>query len=100
MTNRQALSISLEDTPALDDVRFVQQGLQTYNLLYAPDDGYKPLSLFLRSTDGTIFGGLLGETYRNRYAQRGLRSVTFAAAWHIWRAHHQRDILAAPMEVC
>ena len=63
MTNRQALSISLEDTPALDDVRFVQQGLQTYNLLYAPDDGYKPLTLFLRSVDGTIFGGLLGETY-------------------------------------
>ncbi len=63
MTNRQALSISLEDTPAPEDMHLVQQGLRTYNLLYAPDDGHKPLTFFLRSADGTIFGGLLGETY-------------------------------------
>ena len=63
MTLNQALSIALEDTPSPEDVRVVQQGLQTYNLLFAPNDGYKPLTIFLRFTDRTLLGGLLGETY-------------------------------------
>jgi len=46
-----------------EDVRAVQDGLREYNLRFAPADGYQPLTIFLRGPDGSVVGGLLGETY-------------------------------------
>ena len=57
------LSVTLEAEPTRDDVRLVQQGLEAYNLLYAPADNYQPLAVFLRTGDKSIVGGLLGATY-------------------------------------
>jgi GNAT superfamily N-acetyltransferase len=55
--------ICLEADPSPDDVRFVRQGLEAYNRLYAPEDNYQPLTVLLRATDQRLVGGLLGETY-------------------------------------
>src|SRR5512146_2292691 len=57
------LSLSLESSPSPDDVDFVRQGLRSYNLRFAPDDNHQFLYIFLRAADGSIMGGLLGDTY-------------------------------------
>ncbi|NMC84104.1 MAG: GNAT family N-acetyltransferase [Anaerolineaceae bacterium] len=57
------LTLSIENEPSSQDVDFVNNALRQYNLLYAPADNYQPLQIFLRSEEGTILGGLLGETY-------------------------------------
>jgi GNAT superfamily N-acetyltransferase len=59
----QPISITLETISSPEDVSFIQQELSNYNLQFAPVDGYQPLNIFLRMTEGTIIGGLLGETY-------------------------------------
>jgi GNAT superfamily N-acetyltransferase len=56
-------TITLETTPASEDVRRIEQGLLQYNLQFAPPDGFQPLTIFLRNEDQTLIGGLLGETY-------------------------------------
>jgi GNAT superfamily N-acetyltransferase len=55
--------ISIEENPSKDDILIVREGLQHFNRLHVPDDNYQPMVLFLRDPDGTIVGGLLGETY-------------------------------------
>jgi GNAT superfamily N-acetyltransferase len=55
--------ISIEENPSDEDVLFVREGLQHFNRLHVPDDDYQPVVLFLRDPDGTMVGGLLGETY-------------------------------------
>ncbi len=59
----QELSIALETSPSSEDIRAVEQGLAGYNHHHAPEDGYLPLNIFLRRSDGAISGGLLGDTY-------------------------------------
>ena len=44
-------------------IRAVQTGLSTYNLGFAPSDGYQPLNVFIRGRDGSVLGGLLGVNY-------------------------------------
>ncbi len=56
-------TITIEDSPHSDDVRAIQHGLEAFNRQYAPEDNYQPLTVFLRTADQTLIGGLLGETY-------------------------------------
>lgn len=53
----------MEQEPAPADVQFINERLREYNLLYAEDDGHRPLAVFLRDEDGAIAGGLVGGTY-------------------------------------
>jgi GNAT superfamily N-acetyltransferase len=63
MNKSSTLVISLEDNPPSQDVMYVQNCLQEFNLLHAPADNYQPMQIFLRTEEKTILGGLLGETY-------------------------------------
>ncbi len=56
-------AISLEDASRLEDVATVVKGLEAYNLQFAPPDGYRPLNVFLRTSEQEVVGGLLGITY-------------------------------------
>jgi ribosomal protein S18 acetylase RimI-like enzyme len=56
------LTISLETAPAKADRDAVVAGLRAHNRRSAPDPGWMPLSLFLRDDQGTLRGGLIGET--------------------------------------
>ena len=56
-------SIRVNDTPDPQDVNLVRQGLYEYNCTFAPDGGFRPLTIFLRDSDGKLVGGLLGGTY-------------------------------------
>ncbi len=63
MEARPLCQISLADDPSPHDVRCIEEGLQAYNRLYAPDDNYQALTVLLRAPDRRLVGGLLGETY-------------------------------------
>ena len=63
MANTSKSKITVEENPSEQDVRVVREGLHGFNRLYAPEEDYRPLELFLREADGTVSGGLLGETY-------------------------------------
>jgi len=54
---------AVESAPTTEEIEQVRQGLRDYNLRYAPADGYQPLNVLLRAVDGSVCGGLLGETY-------------------------------------
>ncbi len=56
-------AISLEDEARPEDIATVVKGLEAYNLQFAPPDGYRPLNVFLRTSDKEVVGGLLGVTY-------------------------------------
>jgi Acetyltransferases len=60
---RQILQILVEGEPANEDIHFVEKGLQEYNNRFVPADNYQPLQVFLRDSEGSLLGGLLGETY-------------------------------------
>jgi GNAT superfamily N-acetyltransferase len=55
-------SISLEGAPSADDERIIDEGLAAYGAQFAPPDDQRPVSVMLRSSDGWLAGGLLGET--------------------------------------
>jgi GNAT superfamily N-acetyltransferase len=55
--------VTIEEAPDAEDVRAIEAGLEAYNSLYAPPLNYRPLTITLRTADGTLVGGLLGETY-------------------------------------
>ncbi len=55
--------VTLEEQPEPADIQKVNDGLRSYNLQFAPDDGYCPLTIFLRAPGGELIGGLLGQTY-------------------------------------
>ncbi len=63
MAHTSKSKITVEENPSEQDVRVVREGLNSFNRLYAPEEEYRPLGLFLREADGTVSGGLLGETY-------------------------------------
>ena len=56
-------TLALEHEPAPADVDAVRSGLAAYNLRYAGDDSFSPLTLLVRGDDGTVAGGLLGGSY-------------------------------------
>ena len=56
-------SITLTDQPNPDDVRFIEEGLATYNLQYAPPYNTHRLVVLLRAEDGKLLGGILGLTW-------------------------------------
>ncbi len=63
MANPSNYSITLENEPAEEDILAVREGLHTFNCLNASDDDHQSLVLLLRAEDGTLLGGLLGDTY-------------------------------------
>jgi GNAT superfamily N-acetyltransferase len=56
-------SITLTDQPDPAEVKFVEDGLATYNLQFAPPYGTQRLAVLLRDEDGKLLGGLLGLTW-------------------------------------
>jgi GNAT superfamily N-acetyltransferase len=56
-------SITLTDQPDPAEVKFVEDGLATYNLQFAPPYGTQRLVVLLRGDDGKLLGGLLGLTW-------------------------------------
>jgi GNAT superfamily N-acetyltransferase len=56
-------SITLTDQPDPDDVRFIEDGLATYNLQYAPPYNTQRLVVLLRDEEGKLLGGILGLTW-------------------------------------
>jgi len=55
--------LTIEETPAPDDVAAVREGLNAFNWRHVPTDNYTPLHLFVRDEAGTVVGGLIGCTY-------------------------------------
>ena len=55
-------TIAIEDAAA-EDVQAVRDGLVDFNLGFAPDMRHRQLCVMLRSEDGSLVGGLLGETW-------------------------------------
>jgi GNAT superfamily N-acetyltransferase len=60
---QSAFMITLDDAPNPDDIQAVSTGLMQFNLHHAPEDHYRPITIFLRRPDQTLVGGLLGQTY-------------------------------------
>lgn len=56
-------SIAIEDNATAEETRFIEQGLYAYNRQFAGADDYSPLTIFLRTADQRLVGGLLGATY-------------------------------------
>jgi GNAT superfamily N-acetyltransferase len=63
MTNPSNGSITMENEPAEEDILAIRGGLHAFNCLNASDDEHQSLVLLLRAADGTLLGGLLGDTY-------------------------------------
>jgi GNAT superfamily N-acetyltransferase len=63
MAHTSKSKITVEENPSEQDVRAVREGLNGFNRLHAPEEVYRQMALFLREADGTVSGGLLGETY-------------------------------------
>lgn len=57
------LFLSLEPDASIEDVGFVEQGLRDFNNRIIKDDGFQPITIFLRKKDRTITGGLLADLY-------------------------------------
>jgi len=55
--------ISIEEASRPEDMATVNKGLDAYNLQFAPPDEYRPLNVFLRTSEQRVVGGLLGVTY-------------------------------------
>lgn len=62
MVTMSPISIHVLDTADAADVDFIRNGLREYNARFT-EEGYAPLYVFLRDGDGTLVGGLLGDTY-------------------------------------
>ena len=56
-------SITLTDQPDSVDTRYIEEGLATYNLQYAPQYNTQRLVVLLRAPDGRLVGGVLGLTW-------------------------------------
>jgi GNAT superfamily N-acetyltransferase len=59
----QPITLTIDNAPNPDDMTLVRQKLAEFNCLHAPDDNHQSLTIFLRTEDGTLVGGLLGDTY-------------------------------------
>ncbi len=104
------LSATMQVLDAADpaDVEFVRNGLRRYNEQYAPSE-FAHLYVFLRDEEGTLVGGLLGDTFwgwlavhilwiDERYRGQGYGERLLAAAEEEARrrgcAHVQLDTLS------
>ena len=77
MTKRD-LEVSIEANAAPEDVRTVQRGLREFNVRYIGDPNEQPVTIFLRSSDGEVVGGLLGDIrWRWMYVARVWISEAF-----------------------
>jgi GNAT superfamily N-acetyltransferase len=56
-------TMTIESTPAPEDVKAVWMGLDAYNRQHAGDDAFQSLTLLVRDPEGAVVGGLLGATY-------------------------------------
>ena len=56
-------SITFEAAPDPIELATIRDGLEAYNLAYAPPVDYRPLALLVRDVAGTVAGGLIGATY-------------------------------------
>jgi GNAT superfamily N-acetyltransferase len=59
----QIYTVVIEENPTIEDAQFIEQGLYAYNRQFAGADDYQRLTLFLRTADNKLVGGLLGATY-------------------------------------
>jgi GNAT superfamily N-acetyltransferase len=59
-----AYSVSVEGAPSEADEGLIDAGLERYGMEFAPQDTEQPLSVMLRSENGRLVGGLIGETGR------------------------------------
>ena len=55
--------MTLEEHPLPEEIARVGDGLAAFNRRMAGDEGYRPLAIFLRDTEGAVVGGLSGSTY-------------------------------------
>ena len=56
-------TLTLTASPSGEDFQVVDKGLIAFNLRHAPEDGYKPLAVFVRDVNNQVVGGLIGNTY-------------------------------------
>lgn len=56
------LEISIEDNPAPADLNIIERSLAEHNEAKSEPRNYTPLSIFLRTAEGQIVGGLRGVT--------------------------------------
>jgi len=63
MTTQSPYTLAIEDQPSEDDVSVVREGLHAFNRQHAADENHQGLVLLIRGEDGSVAGGLLGETY-------------------------------------
>lgn len=59
----EQLRIDIVEEPQSDEIEFVTQQIINFNRDRAGEVNYKHLVIFLRDSDGSIVGGLVGETY-------------------------------------
>ena len=59
----ETYTITLTDQPDPADTKFIEDGLATYNLQFAPPYGTQRLVVLLRDDNGKLTGGLLGLTW-------------------------------------
>jgi len=59
----QTLNIKIENQPQLTDVEIIRKGLTEFNNSFVEIDNHERMTVFLRSGDSTIVGGLIGGTY-------------------------------------
>jgi GNAT superfamily N-acetyltransferase len=58
----ESYSLTLTDQPTPQDRHIVDAGLAAFNAMFVAPEHYVPLCVFVRSAQGIIVGGLLGET--------------------------------------
>ena len=56
-------SIAITDNPDPNDIQVIENGLTAFNLLHAPPENYQRLLVTLRADDGTLHGGIIGNTW-------------------------------------
>lgn len=56
-------TVALEPSPHPDDIHTINQGLEQYNLQFAPPNPFDPLTIFIRDAENKLVGGLLGGTF-------------------------------------
>jgi GNAT superfamily N-acetyltransferase len=59
------MRFDIDTSPNPTGRQVVVDGLNAYNRLHVPPDGWEPLSIFVRDDADTILGGLVGETFWN-----------------------------------
>lgn len=56
-------TLSVEASYSPEDARVVDHGLDVYNFSQAGEAQFQRLGIFIRGKDGTLVGGLLGESF-------------------------------------